>query len=80
MKRKKISTIEDLATLMQSEFLDIHERFEQVDGRFQEVHKEFKKVHGSLDRIERKIEFHDGQILEIKDRLKVVEIHIGITS
>jgi len=86
MKKKKITTIEDLAVLMQNEFLSIQERFDGVDGRFDQVDEQFDEMKEEIKELRRDIEdlkLRTGEMVfrfeikEIEKRLRKLELKLG---
>lgn len=73
-KTKKITTIEDLAVLMQQEFLAIRDRFDGVDARFDGVDKRLDGVDARFDGVDRKfVELRNelrAEINEVRTELK----------
>lgn len=53
MKRKKITTIEDLAVLMQDEFLAIHGRLDEHDRKLKSIDVRFDKMDARFDKMDK---------------------------
>lgn len=87
MKKKKITTIEDLAVLMQEEFLAIHGKFgevskgfDQMDKRFDRLEKEIKQIRQDLEdlklRVDQKV--NRFEFLELEKRIRKIEVKVGL--
>jgi predicted nucleic acid-binding Zn-ribbon protein len=70
-KLKKITTIEDLATLMQQEFLDIHEK---VGDGFLRVESRLDKVESCLDNVESRLDTIEQELRELKMDLEDMKL------
>ena len=78
-KIKKITTIEDLATLMQQEFLSIHEKIDHLSVDMKSIKSEIKEFRTDLENL--KLRFGEVafrfEIKELEKRLKKLELQIG---
>ena len=54
--KKKITTIEGLATATQSEFLGMNKRFDAVDKRFDAVDGRFNSLESAIERLTTAVE------------------------
>jgi predicted nucleic acid-binding Zn-ribbon protein len=85
-KQQKITTIEDLATLMQNEFLVIHEKFrevhEKMDAGFRDVYKKmdtgFRSVNERLDSVEHEVKGLRMEFEDLKLRVDQTAYHFEI--
>lgn len=68
-KQQKITTIEDLATLMQGEFLVIRERFDGVDQRFDGIDQRFDEVDRRFDELEKELKEEINEVRMIVNRI-----------
>ena len=83
-KVRKISTIEDLALLMQAEFLVLHEKFEGADKRFEQVDQKFLELKAEfiddVDELEGKIRSIDtrtqNQVDSVYDDTSVLKTDV----
>ena len=84
-KNEKITTIAELAVLINSGFQtakeqtdkrfdEVDKRFDEVDKRFDEVDKRFDVIEGRLDNIENVLlEHHSEEIEDLKIRVRNLE-------
>ena len=56
MKKKEITTIEDLAALIQREFISVHSRFSEMDKRFDKMEKEMKLIKSDLEDLKLRVD------------------------
>jgi len=78
-KIKKITTIEDLATLMQQEFLSIHEKIDHLSVDMKSIKSEIKEFRMDLEDLKLRMgetAFH-FEIKELEKRLKKLELQLG---
>jgi tetrahydromethanopterin S-methyltransferase subunit G len=61
-KQQKITTIDDLATLIQGEFLVIRDRFNSVDQRFDGIDQRLDGMDQRFDGIDQRFDEVDGKI------------------
>lgn len=77
MKKKGI-TNEDLATMMQREFLAIHKKmdtkFEKVDKRFEQVDKKLKDLDNSLTEVKNKVNQIDRRLFSVEEDVAEIKI------
>ena len=78
-KIKKITTIEDLATLMQQEFLSIHEKIDHLSVDMKSIKSEIKEFRTDLENLRLRIgeAAFRFEIKELEKRLKKLELQIG---
>lgn len=72
--KKKVLTNEDLATMMQREFLSIHKKFDKVDNRFEQVDKRFDRIEGTLDEIQNKVNQMDRRLFSVEEDIADIKI------
>lgn len=77
-KLKKITTIEDLATLMQNEFLVVHGKFDSVDARFDCIDARFDRVDERFDSLKEEVKEIRNDLENLK--LRMVEVKWCIVS
>jgi len=88
--KKKIITTDDFASLMQREFLAVHEKmdkgFARVDKRFDQVDKQFDEMKAEIKELCRDIEdlkLRTGEMVfrfeikELEKRLRKLELKLG---
>lgn len=93
-KQRKITTIEDLATLMQGEFLTIRERFDEMDQKFTDLRTELREEIGELrivvnridTRTQNQVDVVYEEVTELKEDVKLVKhdivaikLHLSLT-
>lgn len=93
-KQQKITTIEDLATLMQGEFLTIRERFDEMDKKFTDLRTELREEIGELrivvnridTRTQNQVDVVYEEVTELKEDVKLVKhdivaikLHLSLT-
>lgn len=76
-KRKKETTIDDLAMMVGKGFGSMHE---EMRLEFDKVYGKFDEVNMRLSRIERKDIHREDEMFEVKNRLKVVEKRLRIKA
>jgi len=78
-KIKKITTIEDLATLMQQEFLSIHEKIDHLSVDMKSIKSEIKEFRTDPENLKLRIgkAAFRFEIKELEKRLKKLELQIG---
>ena len=77
MKKKKITTIEDLAVLMQNEFLsmrgEMNERFDRLEKEVKELRRDIDDLKLRVGELASRFEFN-----ELERRLRKVEVKLGL--
>lgn len=68
--KRKIDTVEKLATLMVEGFSDVSERFDAVDGELHSIRTELSDIRRRIDRLEEQGASHAGYAKEIDHLLK----------
>ncbi|MGB3073367.1 MAG: hypothetical protein WBP40_01460 [Candidatus Moraniibacteriota bacterium] len=82
-KLKKVTTIEDLATLMQGEFLVIHEKmdsgFQRVDERLDEMQQEMRELKRDVEDLKlRMVEVaYRFEVRELEKRIHKLELRLA---
>lgn len=72
MKKKKITTIEGLATLVQGEFLRVHKRFDDLESEIKELRRDVDDLKLRMS----EVAYH-FEIREIEKRLDRLELKVG---
>jgi hypothetical protein len=78
---RKITTIEELARLMQAEFLGMHSEFGQVHKRFNKLGKEVLELRMEVDDLVLRFDqqkVHPFEIKDLEKRLNKVELKLGL--
>jgi len=65
-KKKKITTIEDLATMVNNGFQANQEQFDKIDARFDKMDDRFDKINGRLVNIEIRMDNLEREVEEIR--------------
>lgn len=80
MKKKKITTIEDLAVLIQGEFLRVDENFKELRGEIKDLRREILEIKSDLEDLKLRMGnmVFRFEIQDVEKRLKRVEEKIGL--
>jgi hypothetical protein len=76
MKKRKITTIEGLAIMMQKEFLTINDRFNQTDKNFGKLGRETKEIRIDMEDLKMRmgeVAFR-FEIKELEKRIRKLEL------
>ncbi len=72
-KKKKETTLNDLALMVGKGFADVDKRFEQVDKRFEQVDKRFEQVDGRFGKVGGRLDRIDNTLAHVDARLDRIE-------
>ncbi|MFA5961116.1 MAG: hypothetical protein WC848_00315 [Parcubacteria group bacterium] len=76
MKTKKITTIEDLATLIQSEFLVLGGKIDKLEKRMDSIEKRMDSLEKRMGSLEKRMDSLEVRKIEIKNEIRDVRFEL----